>query len=74
MEIKTFVRVYCLNFSLEFITIFRQESTILDGTASRKDGEAGIKTSYSPTGALIGAELGNNEANSARYSVSINDQ
>ena len=28
------------------------------GTASRKDGEAGIKTSYSPTGALIGAELG----------------
>ena len=27
--------------------------------AGLPDGEAGIKTSYSPTGALIGAELGN---------------
>ena len=37
------------------------ESTILDGVG-RPDGEAGIKTSYSPVGAGTGAELGNNVA------------
>ena len=42
--------------------MINQEITILDGVGlpvGLPDGEAGIKTSYSPTGALIGAELGN---------------
>ena len=50
------------NFSFEFNAMINQEITILDGVglpAGLPDGEAGIKTSYSPTGALIGAELGN---------------
>ena len=50
------------SFALEDKVILSLESTILDGvglSAGRTAGEAGIKTSYSPTGAWVGAELGN---------------
>jgi len=50
------------NFAYDREVRFWLDSTILDGVgrpACLPDGEAGIKTSYSPTGAFIGAKLGN---------------
>ena len=48
------------NFSFEFNAMINQEITILDGVglpAGLLDGEAGIKTSYSPTGPGLGLSL-----------------
>ena len=48
------------NFSFEFNAMINQEITILDGVglpAGLPDGEAGIKTSYSPTGPGLGLSL-----------------